>query len=373
MSDNIKQVHESAERRYLIIFTLFSILLFVSTTINSYNIVGLIVPVIAILACWVTYISNVFNHKARAIILVAFSIIEYFVYGLLARDFFLALLPFALIIYLTSMLDIQGVSIFVSLTYILIILYHIFVKETFVIEDNSNICELALVILTAFALEIITNWKNKNETINREYLESIISNMRNAEKGKDEFLANVSHEIRTPLNTISGMTELLYSEEQSSVKLEKLSYIEVASRKLQNMLSDVIDYTELSSGRIALAEKSYSYSSVLNDAVAMVTSSYGNSNVEFIIDCDPKIPCGLVGDSEKIYRIICCVLDNAFKFTEKGYVYFKTTTREDKNMANLVITIEDSGVGMSPEVLEKIFDNYNQADTSRSRDRKSVV
>ena len=177
----------------------------------------------------------------------------------------------------------------------------------------------------------------------------------------------MSHEIRTPINTICGMSEVILNEELPLDIKEKVMDIQRAGRSLMGVVSDILDFSELQSEEIKLEEESYHLSSTINDVVNMALAYRNDKKIDLLVECDPDIPCGLLGDEKKIRRIIMKLLNNAIKFTESGSVTLGVGYRKENYGMNLSFTIKDTGIGIREESLEKLFTTFNQVDSSRKR------
>ena len=194
-----------------------------------------------------------------------------------------------------------------------------------------------------------------------------IEELEKAENSKDDFVANVSHEIRTPINTICGMSEVILNEELPFYVKEKVLDIQRAGRNLMGSVSDILDFSELQSGELEIEEEAYNISSTINDVIHMAMAYMNDKKIELIVDCDPNIPCELLGDEKKLRRVILQLMDNAIKFTETGCVTLKIGYRKEAYGINLSVTVKDTGIGIKEENLEKLFTSFHQVDTSRKR------
>lgn len=201
----------------------------------------------------------------------------------------------------------------------------------------------------------------------KEHSVRTIRALENAEKTKDEFLANVSHEIRTPLNTISGMSDLILQEDNIDKIREDTYSIQMAGRNLMQIVSDILDFSELQAGEVTLEEEEYSITSTINDVINMAGAQRNGKNIEIIINIDKDIPRMLFGDEKKIRRIMMNIIGNAIKFTEEGYVEIRMGGRKEQYGYNLQIRVRDTGIGMTPEKMEQIFSTYGQADMGKTR------
>lgn len=190
-----------------------------------------------------------------------------------------------------------------------------------------------------------------------------------AERIKSEFLANMSHEIRTPLNAIIGMSHLslqLPLEAKSRNYVEK---IERSAKNLMGIINDILDFSKIESGKLGIEKIAFNLDEVLKNASDICMVKIQNKPVELTLSIDPSLPKRLVGDPTRLGQIVTNLLNNAVKFTEKGEIRLRVhplggTTEP---LITLRFEIEDTGIGMSEEQMEKLFHPFTQADGTISR------
>ncbi len=191
---------------------------------------------------------------------------------------------------------------------------------------------------------------------------------KEALNAKSNFLANMSHEIRTPMNAIYGMAELL---EEKDFPTEEKNYIAVIKNSSENLLSiinEILDFSKVDSGKMTLDLVSYSINNMLNDVISIIRFRLRDKNVEMLIDIDPMIPSGLIGDEIRIKQILINVLNNAVKFTNRGNVMLRMRWKSTSSKEGILkIAVEDTGIGISPENIEKLFTAFGQLDTKKNR------
>ena len=196
-----------------------------------------------------------------------------------------------------------------------------------------------------------------------------------ANHAKSEFLANMSHEIRTPINAVLGMNEMILREDHRAREisgdsdvgeaLENIGmYAEDVKRAGNNLLAivnDILDFSKIEEGRMDIVETPYRLSSLLGDLNNMILFKAREKGLEFDIDIDPSIPDDLCGDEVRIRQIFTNILTNAVKYTEKGSVKM-TVRREnaDDGMMMLTAAVEDTGIGIRPGDLEKLFTKFER-------------
>ena len=241
------------------------------------------------------------------------------------------------------------------------------VLQTFYIESLPQACRLGLQIGALLVIEGVTYYLIRLRKATEAELLENITELEKAQRSKDDFMANVSHEIRTPINTISGMSEMVLREDISPTVRENVFDIQTAGRNLQSIVSDILDFSELESGKMELVEEPYNITSTINDIINMSLAKKGDKPIEIIVDCDASIPCNLLGDEIKLRRVVMNLVNNAIKFTNEGCVTISFGCRREAYGINLVVKVKDTGIGIEEENLEKLFTSFNQVDTKKNR------
>ena len=206
-------------------------------------------------------------------------------------------------------------------------------------------------------------------TLNYILLRLSGAKMRSEEesKAKSSFLARMSHEIRTPMNAIIGMSELAHRECVGSKAGEYIDNIKHAGNNLLAIINDILDFSKIESGRMEIVSARYETASLLNDVLTIMRVRLEEKAVDFSAEIDDTVPSSMIGDAPRIRQILLNLLSNAVKYTEKGFVKFSARwKREADNIAALVFTVEDSGVGIKPEDMAKLFDTFSRLDAGRN-------
>ncbi|WP_243309807.1 two-component regulator propeller domain-containing protein [Fundidesulfovibrio agrisoli] len=189
-----------------------------------------------------------------------------------------------------------------------------------------------------------------------------------ANQAKSDFLANVSHEIRSPLNAILGLTELAINREPEPEQRTLLEKVTSASHVLLGVINDLLDISKIEAGKMELCPAPFSLRAVLTRLRDIFEHKAQEKGVDFSVEIGPGIPESVLGDSLRLEQVLINLVGNAVKFTERGRVAVTADCgREPDGSVLLRCTVRDSGIGMTPEQLEKVFQPFVQAEGSTSR------
>lgn len=221
-----------------------------------------------------------------------------------------------------------------------------------------------IIILFAFIAQYIVKFLSQKTAAIMDALDEV----ENANKAKSDFLANMSHEIRTPMNAIVGMCELILRERDISETVREYCFnIQNSGRSLLAIINDILDFSKIESGKMELIEDEFNIASTLNDVINMAVARKGNKPLELIVHVNPDIPVGLIGDELRIRQIIINLVTNAIKYSNEGCVCLRVSqTRLDDGL-ELSVSVTDTGIGITKENLEKLFNNFQQVDTKKNR------
>ncbi|HEY0469737.1 MAG TPA: response regulator, partial [Polyangiaceae bacterium] len=192
-----------------------------------------------------------------------------------------------------------------------------------------------------------------------------------ANRAKDEFLANVSHEIRTPMNAILGMTELALDAAHTDHERQLLSTAKSAAQNLLNVINDLLDFSKIAAGKLALDESAFSLRATLGDSLRALATRAHRKRLELICYAHPNVPDALFGDASRLRQVLLNLIGNALKFTAQGEVVLEVAMVPDAAAAAdtvfLLFTVRDTGIGIAPEKQAAIFRAFEQEDSSTTR------
>jgi CheY-like chemotaxis protein len=199
-------------------------------------------------------------------------------------------------------------------------------------------------------------------------LRDALTQAQEASRMKSDFLANMSHEIRTPMNAIIGMTHLAQATELSPRQRNYLGKIESSSRHLMGIINDILDLSKMQAGKMSMEVIEFTLEQVIDNVVSLVAERAADKGLELIVNMAPEAPQHLVGDPLRLGQILVNYANNAVKFTSQGEVELKVSVEQDLGPhVRLRFAVRDSGIGISTEQQQRLFKDFEQADTSTTR------
>lgn len=360
------------EKFLLYIYTIYSINILIMSHDGNWGFLIDFLILAGVSAGWITHVSKYRSFQSRARVVAIMMQVSMVIYATHVESVTEALAVYMAFVVL---LGLYGEPKFIWLTItstVIIFGYHGFITQSLPLDTMKGIGQFASKMGNVLLLEyIVYTWTKRNSEGSAQLI-GMIRELRETQNSKDDFVANVSHEIRTPINTICGMSDIVLQEDLPFEIKEKVLDIQRAGRNLMGLVSDILDFSELQSGNIELEEEAYNISTTINDVINMTMARKNQKKIELIVDCDANIPSALLGDEKKLRRVIMKLVDNAIKFTNEGCVTIAVGCRRESYGINLMVTIKDTGIGMSEQSLEKIFTSFSQVDSSRKRQEDGI-
>ncbi len=188
-----------------------------------------------------------------------------------------------------------------------------------------------------------------------------------ASVAKSAFLANMSHEIRTPMNGIIGMSDILRREGATPQQIQRLDTIDAAARHLLSVINDILDLSKIEAGKLILEEAPVAVSGLLWNVVAIISERCKTKGLRLLVKMDP-LPSNLMGDPTRLQQALLNYAANAVKFTDKGTVTLRVIRLDETtDSVKVRFEVEDTGIGVTPETMSRLFGAFEQADNSMTR------
>ncbi len=189
---------------------------------------------------------------------------------------------------------------------------------------------------------------------------------QSATKAKDNFIISMSHEIRTPINAVLGMNEIILRNE-TDPELKSCAESAIQSgNTLLSLINDILDLSRIESGKIELINEKYDVASLIQDSCNIIRDRAEKKNLKFYVTCDDNVPGSLIGDMVRIRQVIVNMLTNAVKYTDEGSLTMKVECQSEGDRAKLIVKVIDTGIGIKPEDIDKVFEKFGRAEMTRN-------
>ena len=188
-----------------------------------------------------------------------------------------------------------------------------------------------------------------------------------ADQAKSEFMANMSHEIRTPMNSIMGFTDILADEDLTEEQHNYIKTIQNSASNLLELINDILDFSKIEAGQLDTEIINTSLTEILSDVRGSMAILAENKGIEFAVNCESEVPASILTDPHRLRQCLINLTGNAIKFTEKGHVHINISLVEKENGHMIRFDVEDTGIGISAEKRDVIFEPFNQADNGTTR------
>ena len=200
-----------------------------------------------------------------------------------------------------------------------------------------------------------------------EQLDAAKKQADKANQAKSDFLSSMSHEIRTPLNAIVGFSQVLDEDQSLSPEAkEEVKDIIMASNSLLEIVNGILDISKIESGKIEIVNQEYSFKEIFDNLVLLTKARLGDKKLDFRYIYDDSIPAVIYGDHTRVKQVILNILTNAVKYTREGFVEFRVSSIIKDDICRLIISVEDSGIGIKEENIDKLFSKFERLDLDKN-------
>ena len=317
---------------------------------------------------WFLHIGRAGTEGFYETLCAGLLLVGFFFYGVHSAVLFDIPAVACMILLVFSMFDKKRLLYMTIGLYLLELLYHFFLLHTVTsgmgIQDIVRLVFGAGVVAGSMAIALYRINKRRDD---RALQDSILAQLETAGRQNAEFLSNVSHELRTPTNMVLGISEVVLEKDISPGVREDMRSIQLAGKRLSSHINNMLDYTEIVEGTLTPSNEPYMIASVLNDVITMAAMQKNRQQLEMVFDMDPKMPAVLVGDAEKLSHVLKILLENSIKFTEEGGINVCIGFRPESYGINLLIDIQDTGIGMDAAQITQMCDDFYQADSGSRR------
>jgi signal transduction histidine kinase/ActR/RegA family two-component response regulator len=231
-----------------------------------------------------------------------------------------------------------------------------------------NVLQMSIYAFTLLMGGVYMGIVIKMHMLTEKKLTNAYQGFEKANKAKSEFLSNMSHELRTPLNGIIGTTNLLMHETASTSQKKYYDVLMHTSDHMLHLINHILDFSKINESKINLDRNIFNLKHALTKLCRVYLAQDTKATVSFKFDIDPTLDQEIISDDLRLKQVLYNLLSNAFKFTKKGSITLKATLLHKNNDKITVrFSVADTGIGIKPEKIEKIFESFEQADNSTTR------
>lgn len=366
--DNGHERRRAVQLMIVTSYTIIALVLFCESLLLGWDKGAAILFLLGGVACWVLHFTRAIPREQRLWLCVILTMLAFFFYGAHETSLY-DLAP----VMIGAMILFSAAEIYNVIRLCVVVYYvTVFYALVFVIGNNMEynslvVTRLFLHFLLVFMASRLIRSNMRRRAAARQELEDEVSHLEEVNRRTENFLANVSHELRTPINAVIGITAVMLKKENSAEKRKDILSVQQAGQRLFGQIEDILDYTEIDTGRICVVEDNYMISSIVNDLVMGEHHPHKEHRPELILDVDAKLPSVLRGDGRKIKKILKHLIGNALKFTKTGGVYVHIYGLKKEYGINLFIRVSDTGEGISEENMSRIMERFYQSSEGDNR------
>ena len=352
----------------LLCYTILTIVLTGESLLLGWETEAIVLLLLGVVVCWTVHFTEKFPVDISVWIYFILTMLAFFFYGIHETSIYDMAPVMMVIILIYSTTEMYSIIRLCVVVYFFTMTYDLF----FVMGKSMELTPLSISrTLLHFLLVYMAGWLMKvvmqRRRQERKNNDSRIAGLEETNRRTEDFLTNVSHELRTPINAVTGISAVMLKREEDAEKRKEIASIQEAGQRLFSQIEDILDYTEIDTGKMKVSKEPYVLLSLLNDVITGSQMLTEENAPEVIFDVDAKIPSALVGDARKIKKILRHLIDNAVRFTKKGGVYVRVYTLTKPYGVNLCMEVSDTGIGIEKEDLEKITEKFFKSDGGKSR------
>lgn len=226
-----------------------------------------------------------------------------------------------------------------------------------IVDDNEDNCRLLLI-----AVSDITDRKKAMEQLEQAKIHAEAANV-----AKSQFLALMSHEIRTPMSVILSFADVMSMGDLTDEQRDHIDLVQKAGKSLMRIIEDIRDFSKIEAGKLTLNPAEHELSNLLDSVESMMRLSAAEENLKFAVIRGDGLPSTIRTDYDRVHQCLLNLVGNAIKFTDKGHVYLKVSMQNKSAMSYLRFDVEDTGIGIPSDKLDRIFVPFAQVDVSQTR------
>ena len=359
------EVFQTSPLMVLMSYTVLCCGIIAETIMMSWELWVIPIMLVGVLVSWGLHITQFMSVRARIWIYTLLMMASFFFYGIHVTSAFDMGLLMALIIMIFTTTGEIAIIYICQITYYTTLLYDIIIM---ILEETKWTSLIISRIVLHVGLMFLAGWLAR--TIIRRWslifgqTGNRIAELNESTNRMNSFMANLSHELRTPINAILGITNVMLDKEDDKELKTNMNEILKAGNRMADQVGDILDYSEIEMDSLVVNSGNYMIASVLNDLVTELRPIIPE-NLELVIDVDAEIPSVLKGDPVKLRRIMYHLINNGLKYTKEGGVYVKLSCVKQEYGINLGLEITDTGVGMTKDELDMIYNRFYQAKSGR--------